>query len=138
MSDYLERVFSSHIFGSGTFSKPATIAVALCSTVPNDASTGATIPELANSGSYARYTLNPSATNWLDPVATNGICTNLVALSYTKATADWGWISGVAICDSASYGAGNVLIWGTLTTPKLIGNGDTFSFGSGDISVTFA
>ncbi len=138
MSDWLEARLASHIFGSGTFSKPPTLAVALCSGVPTDAKTGATIPELPNTGGYVRKTLNPSATNWLDPVAVDGICSNLQAVLFDQAASDWGWVSGVALIDNATYGAGNVLIWGQLTVPKLIGAGDQFQFASGTLATTFA
>lgn len=126
----------SHVFGSGTFSKPSTLAIALCSGVPVDANTGANLPEIANAGGYARQTLNPSSDSWLDPVGTNGTCYNHTEILFPTASADWGWVSGVAILDSATYGAGNLLIWGALTTPKLIGNGDAFRFASGSLQNT--
>lgn len=138
MSDWLERILASHILGSGTFSKPSVLAIALTRNTPADAQTGATIPEIANAGAYARQSLNPSSTNWLDPVGTDGAAENLVAVTFPQATADWGWVSGVAICDSATYGAGNMLIHGALTLPKLISNGDQFRFASGDLDITFA
>jgi hypothetical protein len=137
MSDFLEKQLASHIFGSGTYTKPTVLAVALCSGVPVDANTGANIPEIANAGAYARVTFNPSATNWKDPVAIDGIVNNLLAITFTQANADWGWVSGVAICDSATFGAGNMLVWGQLTTPKLIGNGDQFRFNATDLSIQF-
>lgn len=124
MSNWLEARLASHIFGTGTFSKPAAIAVALTSTPPDDTDTGASSRELANTGSYARQAVTQNASNWTDPVAADGICYNLSTITFPVATADWGWVSGCLICDSATYGGGNALIHGTLTTPKLIGNGD--------------
>ena len=109
MSDWLERILASHMFGSGTFSKPTVIAVALTRDVPADIQTGATIPEVANAGSYARTTHTPSANNWIDPVGVGGACSNIGAITFPVATADWGWVSGVAICDSATWGAGNMM-----------------------------
>jgi hypothetical protein len=138
MSDWLEKNFASHIFGSGTLSKPSTLAFALLRNPPTDGMTGATIPEVSNAGGYARQTLNPSSSNWLDPIGTDGLCYNHQQVLFPTATADWGWVSGVAILDSATYGAGNVWIHGTLTTPKLIGVGDAFRFASGDLDITFA
>lgn len=137
-SDYLEWQLASHIFGSGTFTKPPAIAVALCSGEPTDAMTGATIPELPNAGSYARQAVTQNANNWTDPLAANGICYNLTAIAFPQATADWGWVSGIAICTSATYGAGNHLVHAALTTPKLIGNGDTFTIPVSGAAITFA
>lgn len=138
MSDWLERNLASHIFGTGTFTKPGTLAIALCSGVPTDAMTGATIPELPNGNGYTRKTLDPSAANWLDPIGAGGLCENLVAVTWDAATASWGWVSGVAIVDSATYGQGNVLIHGALTTPKNIDVDDQFRFPSGSLDITLA
>lgn len=138
MSDWLEGVLASHLLGSGTFSKPSTLAVALCSGTPVDSMTGATIPELPNAGAYARQTLNPSATNWTDPVAADGIAYNLATITFPVATSDWGWVSGIAILDSATYGAGHVLLRGSLTTPKNIGSSDEFLVRPSGFSITFS
>lgn len=138
MSDYLEWQLASHIFGSGTFTKPTVLAIALCSGAPTDAMTGATIPEMVNTGAYARQTLNPSATNWLDPIGTDGICYNLVQVDFPTATASWGWVSGVAIATSATYGAGQMLVRGSLTTPKVIDSGDALRIPVSGMAFTFA
>ena len=52
MSDYLENKLLDFIFRTSSFSKPSTIAVALCTSAPDDTSTGATIAEVPNSGNY--------------------------------------------------------------------------------------
>jgi hypothetical protein len=44
----------------------------------------------------------------------------------------------VAICDSATWGAGNMLFWGTLSVSKVVGVGDVFKFAIGDLDITFA
>lgn len=137
-SDYLEWQVLSHLLGSGTFSKPSVIAIALCSGEPADARTGATIPELPNQGAYARQTLNPSADRWLDPVGADGVCRNHQDATFPIAQSDWGWVSGVAICDSATYGAGNMLMHLALTVPKLIGSGDRLVLSSGNMVFTMA
>lgn len=139
LSDRGEFLLASHIFGSGTFAKPTVIAIAACNVVPVDSDTGAlTGREVANSGAYARQTLNPSAVNWTDPVGVNGICYNLGTITFPVATASWGWVSGVAICDSATFGAGNHLIWGALTTSKLIDTNDQLIIAPSGIAITFA
>jgi hypothetical protein len=128
-SAYAESGVLSHLFRSDTLSKPSALGVALCGSPPSDSDTGAlTGKELANAGSYARVARNPSDSNWLFTY-TNGSGTvlNASAIDFGPATADWGWISGVAVCDSTSYGGGKFLVGGSLTVPKLIGNGDSFS-----------
>jgi hypothetical protein len=78
LSDYLESGILTHVFASGTFAKPSNLSVALCSGVPRDNDTGATIPELpsgvdqgnvATSTGYARVSLgapNVSPPTWND------------------------------------------------------------------------
>lgn len=39
-------------------------------------------------------------------------------------SANWGVVFGTMVLDSATYGAGNALIWTALTTPKTVNNGD--------------
>jgi hypothetical protein len=136
MSDYLEGLLQSHVFGSGTYTKPSTLGIALCANVPIDSDVTLSGKELANTGSYARQALNPSATNWKDPVGTDGQVNNLVSVTFTAASADWGWVSGVAICDSTSYNGGHVLYYGALTLPKLISSGDQFKFNIADINLS--
>lgn len=93
-----------------------------------------TFTEVANAGGYTRPTLNPSAINWS---ATNGATTttspssgtsgttsNNSAITYGSPTANWGVIYGLIQLDSATYGSGNPLIWGALSTPKTVNSGD--------------
>ena len=143
MSNYLENQLIDHIFRGDSFSAVSTIAIALCTAAPTDASTGATITEVANSNSYARVSINPSTTNWLDTAGgtagtssgTTGTTSNGVAINFPTASGSWGTITHVAICDSATWGAGNVLFWGALATSKTITDQDTFSFSVSNLSV---
>ena len=140
MTDRLEKDLASHIFGTGTFPKPPTIAIALTSTPPNDADTGASSRE-PSGGAYARQALaNGAGANlrWTDPVAVDGIVYNLDVITYPVATAAWGWVSGVLITDNTTIGAGNALVHGTLTTPKYIDINDQLKINVSGILLTFA
>ena len=64
--------------------------------------------------------------------------TNVSAIEFAQATADWGYISGVAIVDATGWGKGNVLLYGALTTPRIVTNGDIFRFNAGDIDISMA
>jgi hypothetical protein len=138
MSDYLEDQIINHIFRSSTFSKPATIAIALCTAAPTAASTGSTIVEVANSGSYARVNLGaPNDSTWGDPSVGDGTTGNTGTITFPQATANWNaTVTYVAIVDSATYGAGNVLFWGALATPKTVTTGDTFQFDVDSLEIT--
>jgi hypothetical protein len=138
-SDYLEVEIRKHIFRTGSFTKPSVLSIALCTAAPVDADTGAlTGKEVANAGSYARQSLNPLDANWTAASGTDGLTDNASAITFPTATASWGTVTHFAICDSATYGAGNMLIWGALTTAKTVGIGDIFKFNIGDLDVTVA
>ena len=137
-SDYLEGEVLKHIFRTGSFTKPSVLAIALCTSAPVDSDTGAlTGKEVASAGAYQRQTLNPLDANWT-AVGAAGLTDNASAITFPVATANWGTITHVAICDNATNGAGNLLLYGTLTTSKVVNTGDTFRFNIGDLDVTLA
>lgn len=134
-SSWAETQIINHIFRTASFTKPTTLAIALTQNVPAASDTGNLVvgQEIANAGSYARQTLNPADANWSPPANNNGITGNSGAITFPAATANWGWISGVAILDNIGYGSGDMIVYGALQTPKLIGNGDQFKFNISDI-----
>lgn len=136
MSDYLEAGVVNHLFRTSTFSKPSVLAICLCTSSPVDTDTGATIPEVANTGSYARVEVNPSNANWSDPTTT-GQTSNVSDITFTTATGPWtAPITHIAICDSSTYGAGNLLWYGQLATSKTVTSGDVFKITAGNLVVT--
>jgi len=137
-SDYLEGEIRKHIFRTGSFTKPTVLAVALCTSAPTDASTGATLPEVTNANGYARQTLNPLDANWTAASATDGLTDNAAEISFTASGGNWGTITHFAIVDSATYGAGNVLIWGALDASQVVNDGNTIRFPIGNLNVTIA
>lgn len=148
MSDYLENKLIDHVFRNVSYTAPTSLAVALCTAAPTDASTGATIAEVsqASSSGYTRVNLNQSTTNW---AATNGATTttnpssgtggttsNNSAITFPVAGSNYNaQVTHVAILDSFTYGAGNVLFWGQLSVAKTVSTGDTFSFAISQLSV---
>lgn len=95
--------------------------------------------EVANTGGYARATLNPGDANWTALTAGAGTGTgqtgNAVAISYTP-SANWvGTVVGFVLLDSATYGAGNAWFYAMLTLPKTVNNGDAVSFAIGALTV---
>lgn len=139
MSDYLEGQIRAHIFRTATFTKPAVLAIALVTTLATDASTGATLVEPPGANGYARQGLNPLDANWSAPDTTGGLTANQAILTFGPVTnADWAQVVGFAICDSATIGAGNVLVYGAFTVAKTAQVGDTISIAVNGLSVTFA
>lgn len=120
MTDFLESSLLDHLFRTSSYSKPGALAIALTSNTPSDSITGASMSEVPNAGGYARQTLSPSDTNWSKDSTTTGLTYNNVAITFPVATVLWGYASGVVLVDSATYGAGNALLYGLLNPPQLI------------------
>jgi hypothetical protein len=131
----MERMLIDFIFRDFSMVKPSTLAIALSSGIPSDASTAADMWELGNVGSYARQSLNASSTNWSRDSTFSGTTYNNSAIAFPTATADWGWVSGVMICNSATYGGGSGFFWGSLATAKRIESGDSLTIPISGISV---
>lgn len=142
MSNYLENKVIDQIFRGISYSFPSTLYVALATVTPTDATTGSTVAEVTG-GSYTRYGIASTTANWYGTdgvtsgpsAGTNGTTTNVAAINFPTATADWGTVVGILITDSATTAAGNALFWGSLTVNKVVTNGDTFSFNSSNLSV---
>jgi hypothetical protein len=110
-SDYLENKDLDHNLGKASFTMPTTVALALCTVVPTDASTGATITEASYTG-YARKVIAAAALT----SASGGQSSNSETLTFAACTAGSSTIIAYAICDNSTKGAGNVLYWGTSTS----------------------
>lgn len=139
-SDYAESGVLNWLFRSNTntFAAPSTVAVALCSNIPSESQHGGTIPEIANAGSYARVDLGaPANADWTEvaQVSDSGGISSAADITFPTATANWGYVSGVALVTSATWGAGQVLVWGALTTPRVVLSGDTFKFTAGQMNL---
>lgn len=126
LSNFAESGVFNHLLRTASMTKPSTIAIALCSNPPTETSTGANCNELANTGSYARYPNASGDVFWSHEVHGSG--NNIAQVTFTQATADWGYVSGIALVNSSTYGAGDIIFYGSLVTPRIVLNGDQFKF----------
>mgnify|MGYP001617027087 CR=1 FL=1 len=136
-SDYLEGEIIKHIFRTGSFTKPSVLAIALCTAAPVDADTGALTSKEVSGGGYLRQALNPLDANWTAP-GVGGLTDNASIITFPTATANWGTVTHVAICDNQTVGAGNLLLHGALTASKVVNTNDIFRFNIGDLDCTVA
>lgn len=129
LSDYGENAFINHLCGS-PFTPPANIYLALCTADPTDAATGASMNEIANSGAYARTAIVFAAAG-SRAIVQNANC------QFPQATSSWGTATHWTLCDSNTYGAGNVLAHGAFTTsyPIVTGNRPTIASGQVDVAI---
>ena len=139
MSNYLEQQLARHLFRSASFPKPSQLAIALCTVVPAESDTTLAGKEVANANGYTRMAANPSDTAWSEAQNADGdwYVTNTADIVFPQATGPWGTVTAIAICDSATYGAGQMLFWATLPEPKSVGTGDSFILPAGSVVVTF-
>lgn len=130
-SDYLETRVLDHINGKTAFTMPVTVALALCTVTPTDASTGASVTEATYTG-YARKAI--AAGDW--NAAAAGSQTNGNAVAFAACTAGASTIIGAITADSATTGAGNHLWWTTVTSQVIDVNHTPPSVAASGITVT--
>tara|TARA_E500000318_G_scaffold54302_3_gene50562 strand:- start:324 stop:755 length:432 start_codon:yes stop_codon:yes gene_type:complete len=139
-SNYLETALLDHVLRNTAYSSPGTVYVGLFKETVDTATTNANLEagtltdEVGNANAYTRKAVTFAAAS-----SPGGTITTNANVTFDPANGgDWGAITHVAILDSASHGAGNVLFYGTLATSKTIQDGDTFQITTGNLTVTLA
>ena len=121
LSDYLETRLLDHFLGTTTYTKPTTVYVALYTVAPTDAGGGTQV----TGGSYARQSAAFAA-------AASGATSNSANIDFAGMPA----ATTVAIGIFDALTAGNLLLWGTLTTNKTTDAGDTLRIATGDLDIS--
>lgn len=129
VSQYGMAKLLDHLDGKTAFTLPATVALALATTAPTSTTTGATVVEATYTG-YGRQTIAGSGFV-AATAATPSVVVNNGAITFAACTAGTSTLLGFVLADSASTGAGNALVYGTLTstvisttqTPATVANG---------------
>jgi hypothetical protein len=115
--------FLNGIYNNSAVTLPgASLFFALWTATLTAASTGATAGETAYT-SYARVTVTANTTNFPASSAGSAI-TNATAITWPANTGTASTITFLAILDSATIGAGNIVYWGSITSTT-INAGDT-------------
>ena len=66
----------------------------------------------------------------------NGFIKNNSQIVFEPAFRDWGWVSGIAILDSATIGNGNLLMYAPLRNPRYIYTGDQIKFNAQSLEIS--
>jgi len=122
-STYLEKAVLNHVFRNTAYTQPATVYVGLADDVATDAEMEA--GTLTNE--ITGYTGNRPAVTFSAPVddgAGAEKILNTANIEFTNMPAVT--VKYAFVSDSATKGAGNLLMWCPLATPKAVGAGDTF------------
>lgn len=136
ISDYLANKLLDLAFNNTAYTSPSTY-LALTTAVITDDLTGETITEVADSGAYARKQVNAnggSSPTW--DLAASGAVDNTHAIAFPTATGSWGTVVAVAIVDSGTHGAGNLLFYDNGISDQAVAADDTVNFPIGDFDVT--
>lgn len=137
-ANYLETKVLEHIVRKTELDWATTltaVAAALSTGLQSDdAGTGWT--EVANAAAYARQAT--TGATWGAAVSADpSTLTNAADIDFGAASGgNWGTIQTGALYDSATYGAGNQLVWGALVASKVVNDGDSFKFAIGDFDLT--
>ena len=121
LSNYLEDKLIDHFLGTTTYTKPSAVYVALYTVAPSDTGGGTEV----TGGSYARQTATFTASS-------GGATSNDANIDFTNMPA--ATVVAIGIHDNVS--AGNLLLWGTLTTNKTTDAGDTLRIATGDLDIS--
>lgn len=128
ITDFLEDELIDHVLKVGVYTAPSVIAIAL-GTIASDGA----FTEIPNAQSYARVSV--TAGNW--STAAGRLIQNTAAITFPTAAGSWGTPDVWACFTSVTYGGGDYLAYGDITTPTAIGINDTPSFASNEIQISF-
>ena len=138
-SNYLENELLDHALGTGAFSMPTPVYLALF--VADSGGTGVsdnleegTLSDEVSGNGYSRQRITFGA-------ASGGTATSNLTCTFTASGGNWGTVQYVAIMDSQADSASgeNVLFYGALSSGgKIIEDGDSFQVSSGNLTVTLA
>lgn len=136
ISDYLANKLLDLAFNNTAYTSPSTY-LALTTATISDSLTGATITEVANSNNYSRKQVNAnggSSPTW--DMAASGVVDNTHAVAFATASGSWGTVVAVAIVDSGTHGAGNLLFYDNGISDQAVAADDTVNFPIGDFDIT--
>lgn len=140
-TDFAENKLIDYLFRGQASGAPSTWYVALYTVCPTDSTAGT---EVTNANAYARVSVGANAlTNWAATQGgtsvssgTGATTSNLAIVSFpTVITSSWGTIACYGLVDSGTYGAGNLWVYSTITTPPTLTVGATASFAIGALTV---
>ena len=121
-SDYLETEVLEFAFTTSGGTRPTAWYLALFTAAPSDSGGGTEV----SGGAYVRKAVTFTVSG--------NLATNNAAIEFPTATANYGTVTHVGVCDASS--SGNLLAWAALTSSKTIETGDVFRVPSGDLDIT--
>ena len=127
LSDHAEALLLDWLMTTGSATRPTAWYVALYTAAPSDSGGGT---EVSGSG-YSRQSVTFDAAT-----SPGGTTSNSGDVSFTAAGGNWGTITHIGIFDAST--SGNLLWHGSMTASKVVNDGDTLQFSTGNIDLTIA
>lgn len=121
-TNYTELKLLDHLLGTAAYTMP-TVYLGLFTATPSDTGGGTEV----SGNAYARQASPFSA-------ASAGSAANSGTITFPTATGSWGTITHFALFDAVT--AGNMLVYGALTSPRTIGNTDTLIVNPGALVIS--
>ena len=126
---YFLNCAAGNIFNTKTSpALPTNYYIGLSTSAPTISGSGVTEPSI--DAGYARVRL----TSLSEP--NDGVVTNSQAINFNESTASWGTITHFVIYDSATVGEGNLLMYGTLSTPRSVETATIMTIKEGYLSLS--
>lgn len=119
----LSNALLNLVLNGDAYTAPASVWVALFTVAPTATTDGTEV----TGGDYERIEVTFGT-------STTATTSNTAAVPFPVATASWGTVTAVAICDADTLG--NQLYYGNLTAPKTVGTDDQLNFAAGALTVT--
>lgn len=117
----------NYLFRGGSYSPIATYYVALFTVAPTNAGGGTEV----TGGSYARQAIANNSAQWAAPA--NKEISNANDVVFPAATAGWGTVVAFALMDALT--AGNMVGYGSLSSPIAINAGSIRVFKAGTLRI---
>lgn len=129
ISIFAENSWLDHILKVAVWTPPTDIYLSLHTADPTEDGSGA---ECANANNYSRTTIS----SMFSTVAASRIISNDGLITCPTASGSWGTVTDWGIWDSGTWGAGNLLAFGTFTAGKAVGAGQTPKVNIGEIDIS--
>lgn len=123
LSTYVENMFVDALLRNQTFTNPTSWYLALYLTNPTAADSGTEI----SGGAYVRQPI-------IFGPPSGGALANSAQVDFPMASANWGNVAYAAIRDAST--AGNLLVYGSMVTPRYVTAGDVLKFLIGSVVIT--
>jgi hypothetical protein len=131
LSNYGEDKLLDHVLSITSLTMPANIYAALTTVTITDSMTGATITEATYTG-YARIEVLAASLN----ASSGGVVTNSADIVFAACSGSTSTVIGVAICDSVTTGAGNMLMYSDVTSHVVDSSNTPATIPAGSLSIT--